>query len=134
MDDELRQTLITQAETAFLTLMDQVNILLDTAQQFLALDVPHTFMDQVAHREVRTAVFDLGSIPPMLAGEITRWKKGESRVLSRQGTELNLLNELYTTMETLMQFFQRHKLNLTGFSLDKTKTAYFELLRCNRLL
>lgn len=132
--NDLRDDLLEQAETAFLSIAEQVNFLLDATHIYTRRNPMVTAMDKVKYRELKQAVFDLGTIPKMLASEIARWKKGEERVLSRQGIEANLLNELYATMEPLLWFFTREKIEVPGFSLDLVQSSYYELIRCNRLL
>lgn len=140
MDTDLRN-LIVQADSAMLTMLKQVNILLEAAQVYAARNpaigadvwtIPKT--DKMKHRELNSAVFDLSSIPKMLVGEIFRWKKNEKRVLSRMNTETFLLNELYANMESMLWFYTREGIDLPGFSLDLVKASHSELLRCNRLL
>ncbi|WP_407303458.1 hypothetical protein [Acinetobacter sp.] len=134
MDAELRKNMLHQANSAFLALMGQVNILLDGAETFFNGNKPVTFIERVKHEELKSAVLNLGSIPSLLASEIAHWAKHEPPVLSPRGIELSLLNELYANMESMMLFFDRERIKLTGFSLDLVKASYYELLRCNRLL
>ena len=131
---DLRFNLVHQADRAFLSLAAQSNVLLDAAGVWLTRNPNINKLNKTKASELKSAVFDLGSIPKMLASEITRWKKGEDRVLSRMGVEQNLLNELYANMEALMWFYTREEIDIPEFNLDLVKASHAELLRCNRLL
>ena len=130
----LRESLLVQAEVAFTVITTHIDGLLDAAQFFSDRYPIVTPSDRVKSGELLCAVKDLGSLPKSLAAEIERWKKDEERVLSKLGVEIQLLNELYLTMEAAMLFFLRENIDLPSFSLKDVKQSYFELLRCNRLL
>jgi hypothetical protein len=133
MQTVLRENLIQQADKAILIMLGHVHTMLEASNVF-GLKPQITKMDQVKHKELQAAIFDLGSISRMLADEIGRWKRGEDRVLGRNGIENNLLNELYATLETMLWFFQREGIDVEKFSLDEVRTAHYDLIRCNRLL
>lgn len=132
--DLIRGALIGQAEKAFHNLIVQVNILLDSTSTYVSRGPAVSVMDKMKHRELASAVEELGITTKMIGGEVTRWKRAEERVLSRIGVEQNLLNELYANAEPLLWFLIREEVEVTGFSLDLLKSSYSELLRCNRLL
>lgn len=132
--DLIRGALIGQAEKAFHNLIVQVNILLDSTSTYVSRGPAISVMDKMKHRELASAVEELGITTKMIGGEVTRWKRAEERVLSRIGVEQNLLNELYANAEPLLWFLIREEVEVTGFSLDLLKSSYSELLRCNRLL
>ena len=132
--DLIRGALIGQAEKAFHNLIVQVNILLDSTSTYVSRGPAVSVMDKMKHRELASAVEELGITTKMIGGEVTRWKRAEERVLSRIGVEQNLLNELYANAEPLLWLLIREEVEVTGFSLDLLKSSYSELLRCNRLL
>lgn len=132
--DLIRGALIGQAEKAFHNLIVQVNILLDSTSTYVSRGPAVSVMDKMKHRELASAVEELGITTKMIGGEVTRWKRAEERVLSRIGVEQNLLNELYANAKPLLWFLIREEVEVTGFSLDLLKSSYSELLRCNRLL
>lgn len=129
----LRDTLIFQAENAFLVLSREVDSLL-TAAQFFAERPARTRSDAIKCDNLRRAVLDIAELIARIAQELARWKRQDDRVLSKLGVELQYLNELYVTMEALMLFLIREGIDLCDFSLAETKRAYSDLLRCNRLL
>lgn len=131
---ELRESLLTQADTAFFQLAGQINELFDAAQFYIDRYAVITASDKIKATGLNSAIEAMGRLPDALAGEIERWKKGEDRVLSRLGVELEILNELYATVEATMLFLIREDICLERFSLGSVKQAYHELLRCNRLL
>lgn len=134
METVLRESLIAQADDAMLRMFKHINIMLEAAHVYAARNPAITATDKMKHKELKQVVFDLGSIPKMLVGEIGRWKRGDDRILSRHGVEVNLLNELYANLESLLWFYMREGIEAPGFSLDDSKACYYELLRCNRLL
>lgn len=134
INTSLRSTLVQQADTAMMSLMKNINIMLDAAHTYGVRNPEVTLTDTMKHRELKQAVFDMGSIPKMLVSEIGRWKKEEDRILSRRGMEDFLLNELYATLESLLCFYQREDIEVPNFSLGEVRAAYSELIRCNRLL
>jgi hypothetical protein len=132
--DHLRDSLIHQAESAMLTMMRQVNILLEAAQLYASLHPATSSTVRMKHTELKQSVSDLGSIPRMLVDEVNRWKNGEERVLGRPGIETFLLADLYASMDSMYWFFIREGIDVAAFSLDEVKKAHYEMIRCNRLL
>lgn len=132
MNTELRYSLVHQADSAFLSLTGQANLLLDAAQTYLKRSF--TLLEEFKHRELKSAVSEIGSLTKMLGGEVARWKKGEPRVLSKMGVEVHVLNEVFVNIESLMLFYTRENVEVPGFSLDLVRTTHSDLLRCNRLL
>lgn len=131
---ELQESLIRQAEKAILTMLMQVNILLEAAQLYAARNPAVTATVRMKHKELKQSVADLGQIPRMLVDEIGRWKKGEKRVLGREGVEANLLGDLYASMDAMQRFFIREGIDVTTYSESIVKSCHYELVRCNRLL
>ena len=130
----LHNSLIAQADGAFLKLASQVNDLLDAAQFFGDRYPVITQSDRIKSSQLGAAIKDLGVLLRSIGAEVERWKKEEDRVLSKLGVEMELLNELYVTIEATLLFFIREDIHLDRFSLGEAKQAYYELLRCNRLL
>lgn len=130
----LRSNLVQQADTAMMTLMKHINIMLNAAHTYGVRNPEVSLTDTMKHRELKQAITDMGSIPKMLVGEIGRWKKEEDRILSRRGMEDFLLNELYATLESLLWFYEREQIEVPEFSLSEVRAAHSELVRCNRLL
>lgn len=131
---QLRESLLVQADEAFLQLVDQIDDLLDAAQFYVDRYPVVDRSSALKMAQLNVAIIDLGSLPKQLANEIERWKKGQERVLSPLGVETQLLNELYSTIEAAMLFFIRENIDLPRFTLSLVKRAHAELLRCNRLL
>lgn len=134
MNLELRDTLVHQADAAFLQLTEQANVLLDAAHVYLSRNPSFEEQYMFKPRELKSAVSEIGTLTKMLAAEIARWKKGEARMLSRMGVELNILDELYANMESMLWFYTRETIEVPGFSLDLVRASHSDLLRCNRLL
>lgn len=132
---QLRDSLIIQADAAFLSLASNVDILLDLTEFFAEHQVnPHTLSGTIKTAQLKVAVKELGPLLKRVGSEIESWNNNEERLQSRLGVELQLLNELYITIEALALFFIRENIGLRNFSLDTVRQSYHELIRCNRLL
>lgn len=134
MQTDLHSTLCNQAEAAMLTMLSQVNILLEAAQLYSTRNPAVSPAVRMKHKELKQSVADLGSIPRMLVDEINRWKKGEDRVLGRPGVETFLLADLHASMDAMYWFFQRENIDVSTYAYDLVKACHYELIRCNRLL
>jgi hypothetical protein len=128
---QLRDSLIYQADAAFLRLADQVDALLDAANFFV-----QRYPDAPRHKtdDLNMAVADMAQLLRLLSHEVEAWKRGTDRVVSKFGVETEILNELRVTMEVSMLFFIREEIELPRFNLANMEKAHVELVRCNRLL
>lgn len=133
-DTGLRDSLIEQAERSMLTMLSQVNILLEAAQLYATRNPVVSKSTELKHKELKQSVKDLGSIPRMLVDEIGRWKRGEDRVLGKQGVETFLLADLFASMDSMFWFFERENIEAKDYSIDIVARSYYEMVRCNRLL
>lgn len=131
---QLRDSLITQADGAFLALAGQVNYLLDSVQWYDDTHPVKTKSDRMKSVYLSLAVKDMSQLLKQIAHEIDRWKKEEAPVLSKLGVELQYLNELKATIEATMLFLIREDMALDNFVLAVVNQSHVELIRCNRLL
>lgn len=138
MDDEentqLRESLICQADAAFLTITDQANDLLDAVKFYMDSTPSMSRSDLIKSDELVIVVKDIARLIKQAGLEIERWKREEERIVSRIGFEIQCLNELYVTMEVLMLFLERESIPLTCFSMGLVSQSHSDLLRCNSLL
>jgi hypothetical protein len=130
---EFRDSLLAQADGAFLFLVEGIDDLLNAAQFYAERYPTMTRSDEIKMANLNIATRDLGTLPRAIGGEIQGWKRDDERMLSKIGVETQLLNELYITIEVMMEFFISEGIDLK-FSLPQVKQAYHELVRCNRLL
>jgi hypothetical protein len=130
--DLIKRSLLAQADKAFHNLVVQIDALLDSSTCYISLTEAEP--NVLKHRELASAIESLGVAVQLIGVEVTRWKRGDDRVLSRLGVEQNVLNELYANAEPLLWFLTREEVDVPGFSLDVLRASYSELLRCNRLL
>lgn len=138
MNSQLKESLISTGDQAFIALTQQIQHLLDLID-FYVVRYPvddSKKCDGLAlkHEELMEAVNILGSLPYRLADEIRRWKHEEPRILSRLGVEIELLNEIWCTMEALFLFFTRQDIDVHPYNRSKAERAFAELVRSNRLL
>jgi hypothetical protein len=130
----LRESLIAQADVAFIKLAEQVDDLLDAAQFYCDLYPAITKSDRIKSDGLNLAISEMAQLLRQISLEIERWKREDDRILSRLGVETQYLNELKATMEATMLFFIRQDIPLKNFTLGVVNQAHTELVRCNRLL
>jgi len=134
----LKASLIATGDEAFVSLMQQIQHLLDLVDFYMVRwPVTGAAKDDglaLKHEDLKLAVNTLGTLPYQLADQLRRWKHEEPRVLSRMGIELELLNEIWSTIEALMLFFIRADLDLHPFNRQKAEQAFQHLVRMNRIL
>lgn len=134
----LKASLLTTGDEAFLSLMQQIQHLLDLID-FYMVRWPVNLAEKndglaLKHEDLKLAVNTLGTLPYQLADQLRRWKHDEPRVLSRLGIELELLNEIWSTIDALTLFFIRADLDLHPFNRQKAEIAFNHLVRVNRIL
>jgi hypothetical protein len=128
----LKTSLIAQADESFLLLTQQVQYLLDLIDFYtVRYQIDETSRVGI---QFNPSIQTLGSVPYQLAGVIARFRTGEPRVLSREGVELELINELWCTMETLFLFFVGQDLQLEPYDRQAALRAIETLRISNRLL
>jgi hypothetical protein len=130
---ELRDSLLAQADKAFLFLVEEIDDLLNATQFYAERYPTMTQSDLIKITNLNVAAKDLGMLPRPIGGVIEGWKRDDERVLSRLGVETRLLNELFITIEAMKNFFISEGIDLK-FEMSDVKQAHHELVRCNRLL
>jgi hypothetical protein len=130
---ELRDNLLSQAESAFFEMIKLGDNLLDAAQVYFAQHATITKSDKIKEKNLEIAARDIGSLLKQLASEIERWKR-KDRLLSKNGVEHEIINELRVTMEATFMFLTNNNINLSRFTLVALNKAHADLIRSNRLL
>jgi hypothetical protein len=134
----LKASLLNTGDEAFLSMMQQIQHLLDLIDFYMirwpVTDVAKHDGLALKHEDLKLAVNTLGTLPYQLADQLRRWKHEEPRVLSRIGVELELLNEIWSTVEALTLFFIRADIDLNPFNRQKAEQAFQHLVRVNRIL
>lgn len=133
-EEALRETLIQQAEYAFLRLMGQVDALFDLTGFYLDRYPPDGVTEELKARELKVTVDNIAAHAAQLGEVLKRWKHDEERVLSRMGTELSVLNELWANIQALVYFLVSHNIDSDAFDLDEAVLSFGVLVKCNRLL
>lgn len=138
MKEDVKVSMLQSGDQAFLSLMQQIHHLLDLVDFYVVrwpIDLSKK-NDGLAlkHEDLKLAVNTLGSLPYQVADQLRRWKHQEPRVLSRLGVELELLNEIWSTIDSLVLFFIRADLDIHPFNRQKAEQAFKELVALNRSL
>lgn len=130
----LNKDSIWTVDNAFVEIIASTHQLLDVVDEYLTAHPADTLSMQMKHEQLQPAIQTLGKIPSQLAGVINTWKKGTSSVLSSEGIEVELLNEIQITVYSLLQFFEREGIQPTKFSQPRFLEAWKLLLVLNRQL
>ena len=67
-----------------------------------------------------------------MAEVIKRWKTNQPRVLSIIGVEIEILNELVSTLNALEKFLDREGISKDSLDFNKSFEAYKDLASVNR--
>lgn len=129
-----RESLINQADSAYIELASQLNTLFDLAGFFLDRYPEDTRSNIMKCKELKTTVDNIADLLVQLAATLRTWKTGGERVLSRSGTEVTVIGELWVNAQALLYFLSSHDISLDGFDAHKAAYAYHSLIHINRLL
>jgi len=130
----LRRSLIYRAEEAFISLMTQLDCLFDHTSFYLDRYPMDTISATFKSRELNKTIKNLATLSSQLAEVIKRWKHGEDRLLTKLGTEIAVLNEIYANMMALIYFLTSHEIDLEPFNHDRFRYAFTVLVAANRKL
>lgn len=133
-NEAIREELIGQAETCFIALMTQLDVLFDIAGIYLDLYPNETPSIRFKNLELKKTVDNIAETSRQLADTIKKLKHGEPRLLSRLGTEIHVLNELWANVQALVYFLVSHEISLDGFDAELAAEAFHQLVKCNQLL
>lgn len=131
----VRDTLVREAEDAFLLLTAQLDHIFDLVSFYLERYPASEGPSHVYRMEdLQQTVNYLAASISQLADVVARWKKGHDRVLSRSGTEISIINELVANANALIFFLEVHHIDLEPFNKPVTEKAVSTIMKCNRLL
>lgn len=133
-NNQLRESLLSEAEFSFVGLTVELNKLFDTIAFYLERYPIVSTGDYMRTSELHETIKQLGQLPKALGDVLMRMKKGEERILSRLGTELTILNEIWANVQALHYFFTSNDIDLEPFNLDQASEHHSALVRINRLL
>jgi hypothetical protein len=86
------------------------------------------------HADLSRTIQALGKLPLQFADQLQCWKKNEPRLLSREGIEQEILNEVWITLEVLFLFFIGNDVDVHPYNRQKAEVAFNQLRRANRIL
>jgi hypothetical protein len=133
-NQQLRDELVHGAEAAYIELMRQLDFLFDQASFYLQRYPCNTVSDVMKTVELSTCISFLGRLPSDLADVVKCWKQGIPTSISRDGVELDLLNEIWANVQGLIYFLVSHDISLDPFNIAKTTEVFYILVRANRSL
>ena len=124
---------LAKAIDAAVRLDQQLNILLDHydfyTQRYEGLNEKQKFMLVDLQHSIRA----LGTLPRQLGLTLLAWRSGADPVLSKQGFEVNVLNELAIHMYAISEFFKRQHIDIEPFSSAEVISAIADIVRANQV-
>lgn len=133
--EALRDSLVQQAEASFIVLSTQIDLLMDSIGFYLdRYPSDGSASNKMVSQELATTVNNLASLVGQMADTVNKWKVGASRVLSKAGTELNVINELVANVRAVQYFLASHDIDPDPFDQDRFEISLVVLARCNTLL
>lgn len=134
-NEALRESLIQQAEAAFLQLSVQINFLFDAVSFYL--DRYPADGSELSHRndrDIKHAVDEIAVHFEALGDRLKNWKQDRTAGQSPLQFEIDTMNELWSNISVLLFFLVAHEIDPSPFLLKKASWAYQTLVTCNRLL
>lgn len=136
-DSPLKTNMIIQAETSVLNLLKQIDYLLTAINHHVhATETAgmKTASEQIVRDNILSVVGQLRSLPYMLGDMVSRWKSNSPQILSRNGVEIEILNETMATLSATFCFMLSRSIDVGEFKHAECEEAYQNLKTCNRLL
>jgi hypothetical protein len=133
-NQQLRESLILQAESAYISLMEQIDNLLSVVGFYLDRYPIVTPGDDIRTKELVQTITLLTKLNLELAETFSRIKSGERRIINPVGIELLILNEIWANIQALVYFVKSQEMSLDPFEYEQTAVHFATLVRANRLL
>jgi hypothetical protein len=130
----LRERHIKIASTAFIALAIEIDRLLDTCAIYFNDKPISRPTDRTKREDLRTAVLNIMSITRALADVIKRWKQGIPQIVSCEGIEIYLLNELWANIYAVLYFLRSEGISTKMFDDEGALEAFSALVTSNRSL
>lgn len=132
MNAQQKDVLVSSGSEAFLSLVQQIDHMLDVIHFYMNRYPPETLSLEHRHDHLKDMINTLGSKPNELSEVIRRWRHEEPRVISRLGVEIEMLNEIWITLDVLQKFFDHERIDTHPYNRLKAKSALKTLLSVNR--
>lgn len=129
---QLNTALLAEANKAYLQLCSDLDYLFNAADKYCALAKNEVVLSKFKYTELTKTFKPSASLIKQLSDVITRWNRGDPRVLNREVVEVEILNELWIHFSVVASFFIQEGLVLYPFNLTKTNICLLSLSRVNR--
>ena len=133
-NQQLRESLILQAESAYISLMEQIDNLLGVVGFYLDRYPIVTPGDDIRTKELVETITLLTKLNIELAETFSRIKSGERRIINAVGIELLILNEIWSNIQALVYFVKSQEMSLDPFEYEQAAVHFATLVQANRLL
>lgn len=111
----------------------QLNLLMDAFDFFITRYPPTTEEHLFEMQDVQVSIKELGRLPHEIATWMSDIRNGRKSMLSKEGFEINVLNEFTLHMHSLALFLTRKHVSLGDFSPSGVGNMIRDLKRVNRL-
>lgn len=134
MSNQLTRTIVlADAEQAYMILALEVSYLLDAVSAFAdAESLKNIHSPKI--QWVQDSYRPLASLVTILSEAIVSWKNNRERLLSVQGLEVEVLNEIWVHIESLMILLLREQFPLRPFSPKRAEAAVKKLIEVNKVM
>lgn len=130
-----REQLVDGAEAAFIEMSRELDNLFKLTTFYLdRYPDDGSRRDGFITQELQSCISELTVLPQMLAEVVTKWKLAQPRVISREGVEVNIINEMWANIQALIYFLTSHNISLDTVDLESANSCWRALLVCNRML
>jgi Tfp pilus assembly protein PilO len=126
---QTRAVLIRQAACAVQALDADLNHLLDAYDFYV-----QRFPDDKELADLNVSIDALGSLPLIVAHQLTHWAQNEKSELSRDAFEIGVLNEFSLHMFALTNFMERKNVDVQDVVPEKVADAFNALKLTNTIL
>jgi hypothetical protein len=134
-NEALRESLVQQAEAAFLQLSSQIDFLFNAVSFYLD-KYPINGSEKLYKndKEIKFAVDQIAEHFSALGERIKCWKLARSTPQPPIQFEIDTLNELWSNISVLLFFLVKQGIDPSPFRLKQASWAFQTIVTCNRLL
>lgn len=131
---KLRESLLLQVESAYISFAEQIDHLLGTVQFYLERYPEVTIGDSLMVKELIVTVSLLEKLNHQLAGIVSSIKSGYRGQLTPMYVEVFVLNEMWANIHALKHFIEAKDISLDPFDFKRCAEDFAALMVTNRLL
>ncbi len=124
-------SLIDKASAAALKIITMQNILLDAIDAYQENTQGTSPSARLKRKDMLVSVDELAQLTYQVANQLETWKKCSTPILSSQGFEMNVLNEMALHFTVLNAFLTREKIKTPGYDHNAVLVSIVHLKATN---